>query len=503
MIFSALASAVLMAAAECQTGFGWLALAGLAPLCLVLQGGAFLSDWAALALFNGLFTALTAQWIRLTGDGFGWFLLAAIGYEMLLAALPAACLWLAGRRGRGKRALLFLPVFWTLLELLSRRALFGISWALAGLPLADYPLAAQIAAIGGPEALSFLVVAVNVALALSLRQERILRRWALAQGLGLTAAALVLGLIHGGSGPETPTAKIAVVQPMISQQTRWDIPANRPLLLARMTRLIDRAAAEGPRLIVLPEGALPGLVHRERDLAEFATGAVERTRRPLLFGSVDSDDSGNFYNAAIRIGTDGAVDEYRKRRLVPFAEHTPWPFHYRPPWVQFTAGDAATLMPLGVVSSFAVAMCLEDTDPALSRRAVANGATLLIALVNTENFKGTSQAMVQLRRARLTAIADGIPMLRAANSGISCSLDEHGRLLGALPANREAAAVLPVTTLTAATVYAAVGDAGVLAMLGLWIALAALALEIGVPQAALPARKPHHGPRRRTVPGVL
>jgi len=502
----ALLAAALMAAAECIPGLAWLVLLALTPLCLVLRGEAFLEDFTALAVFNGAFTAFTTQWIRLTGSGFTWFLLAAVVYEMLLAAIPAAGLWLAGRRGVGKRALLLLPVFLMFLELLSRRAFFGISWALIGLPLADYPPVAQVAAIAGPEALTFLAVAVNVALALAFQPERRLRRWAAIQAAGLTACALTFGLTQVDGGPEAVTPKIAVVQPMISQQTRWDRPENRPPLLARMNRLIDAAAAQSPRLIVLPEAALPGLVHRERDLADFATGAVERTGRPILFGSVTSDQSGNFYNTAIRIGTDGAVDEYRKRRLVPFVEHTPWPFHYTPPdgWVQFTPGDTPAMMPLGAAWSFAVAMCLEDTYPDLARQSARSGANLLIAMINTENFKGTSQALAHLRRARLTAIAAGIPILRAANSGISCSIDAHGRLLGSLPANRESAEALPVSTWTVPTVYGTVGDAGVLAMLALWLGLAALAMRAHVPAVVLPPRKHRRrGRRRSAAPGEV
>lgn len=480
-VAAALASAAILGVAETVPGLGWLALLGLAPLCLALRGGDFFADWTALAIFGGAFTLITADWIRLTGAGFGRFVPAAMAYQILLMAVPAVGLWIAGRRGFERQALLLLPVFWVALEMMERRAFFGVSWALLGLPLADYPALREAAGLAGPEALTFLAAAAGVGIALALRGAGRVRMLAIAQAVTVLTAALLYGEVAGESTAPV-TARIAVVQPMIPQETRWDRAEVRPALLQRLNRLIDRAAAQSPRLIVLPEGSLPGLVHRERDLADFATGAVQRTGRPLLFGTVDSDDSGNFYNAAVRIGTDGTVNTYHKRRLAPFAERTPWPFHYTPPegWVQFTPGSGSGLMPMGSATSFGVVMCLEDTYPDLARDAAANGATLLISLVNTESFKDTSQPLAHLRRAQLTAAASGMPMVRAANSGISCSLDAHGRVLASLPANRETAAALPVSAVTAGTLYAATGDAGVLALLALWTGMAAMALRMRI-----------------------
>lgn len=472
-------------------------LVALVPLCVVLEGRSFLGIWTVLAAFNGIYTALTAHWIRLTGQGFGWFLLAAVLYEMVLAAVPAAGLWIAGKRRGSAAWILLLPALWTLMEMLSRRVFFGVSWALLGLPLADYPGLAQIASVAAPEVLSFLVIAVNVAIAMAVQKRARSVRWAaLLQGAGVLVSALLFGMARLGGGPEPITAKIAVVQPMLSQEARWDRAGTRPPLLERMNGLVDRAAAGSPQLIVLPEAALPGLVRYEQDLAQFVTRAVERTATPLLFGSIDRDERGRIYNVAVLIGTDGTVSEYRKIRLVPFVERTPWPFRYKPAdgWVQFTPGTERTLMPLNAASSFSVAMCLEDTYPDIARDYVLAGSNLLIALVNTENFKETNQALAHLRRARLTAVAAGLPMVRAANSGVSCSIDARGRLLTALPPNAQEAGVLAASPGSIATVYDALGDAGVGMLLVAILSLETLWLRF--PRQPLAVRPRGKGKRR-------
>jgi apolipoprotein N-acyltransferase len=492
-VAAAVLAALALGAAQSYAGFAWLALLAFLPVCLVLEELGFLGTWAVLAVFGAIHTLITAHWIRDTAAGFGWFLAAAVAYQVLITVLPAAGVWFAGRR-RASEWLLLLPALWTLMELGTRRLFFGVSWALVGLPLADYPPLSQIASVAGPEALSFLAIAASVALAMACR-KRI--SWpAVLQGALLVSGALVFGMARTAA-TEPVNQGIAVVQPMLPQQARWDKLENRPPLLARLNRLIDRAAQQRPRLIVLPEAALPGLVRYEPDLAAFATGAVQRTGVPLLFGSVDRDEEGRYYNAAIMIGTDGTDAEYRKRRLVPFAEHTPWPFHYQPPegWVQFTPGTEATRVRLDVTTSFAVAMCLEDTYPDMAREYAGQGADLMIALVNTESFKESNQALAHLRRARLTAIAAGLPVLRAANSGISCSIDAHGRVVAALPPNREEAAVLPVSAGSIATFYGTWGDAGVVVLLCLLAAVESWWLRArGMATAQSPDYMPAHSP---------
>ena len=148
---------------------------------------------------------------------------------------------------------------------------------------------------------------------------------------------------------------------------------------------------------------------------------------------------------------------------------------------------------------FAVLICLEDTYPNLAREYAREGADFLIAMVNTENFRETNQSLTHLRRARLTAIASGLPMLRAANSGISCSLDSRGRLLGALEQNRESAAQLAVSSTPAPTVYGTIGDAGVLAVL---ILLSATEWWLMASRTPKVARRVHRR-RRRTSAAVI
>jgi apolipoprotein N-acyltransferase len=156
-------------------------------------------------------------------------------------------------------------------------------------------------------------------------------------------------------------------------------------------------------------------------------------------------------------------------------------------------------MPIGDESSrFGVVMCLEDTYPDLARAYAQDGARLLVAMVNTESFRETGQGLAHLRRARLTAVAAGLPVIRAANSGVSCSIDSHGRILDKLEPNVRAVRQFPVSSPTG-TVYNRIGDEGVITGVLLLLGLEWLALREPVMRIAL-AMKPKR--RRRRMAAV-
>lgn len=457
---AALASGVLMAAAQCWGFAGWLSLVALVPLLLTLRQGNWLAVWLRFGIFNAACTALTIPWIRHTGPGIVWFIPIGILYTWLFLAIPALFVWLSGT---GWVRWLALPPAMALTEVLQRSVFFQLHWILMGQPLADYPLAAQAAAIGGPETLTLIVVACNVALAAALIVHR------KAGGIAF-GTILVLTLGWGGLNLSIAPAaesglRAGIVQPMISQKLIWT-PQTRGPLLERINGLIDRAAAAQPDLIVLPESAIGGLVRWDQDLAAFATQAVRRTHIPILFGSFDYD-KGRFSVAAFLIATDGRLFTYRKRRLVPFVEYTPAHIPYTAPsgWLRFTPGEEAEVFRFTPDARLGPMICLEDILPDLARDLANHGATLLTVLINTENFAGSSEALQHLRRARLTAISVGLPMLRAANSGISGVVDSRGRMLHTLPAETSMAQTVEIPLAGSSTLYRVMGDVPVMLML--------------------------------------
>jgi apolipoprotein N-acyltransferase len=458
-----LAAALLFAIAEEWRWAAWLALVASGPLAAGLRGRGFLRIWLGVILFYAVFTCATLRWVGRPSAAFYAVLPAVAVYSIPFLALPAAALrWLSGV----PRAIGFAAAF-AAAELLARLLFFRITWATLGLPLADYGPFRRLAAFGGPEALTFAAVLAGCCLYEAVETRG---RWQ-----WVATAAVVAGLI-GAALLSVPRAagegslELAVVQPVVSQRS-LPTPAARTAMLARMKQLAVAAPGGRSTAILLPEGALLPMVRFDTELAAFARGIVAETGRPLLFGSLDRDE-GRYFNAAFLITPFGEVESYRKLRPVPVVEYVPaWaPMRAAGGFQLASGGDAPPLnVPFG--NRVGAMICVEDTMPDVARAYRRAGAQALAALVNTENYLGTAQSLQHLRRAQLTAASVGLPMARAANSGISGVIDGTGRVIEALPEGVETSASFHVPTPLPLTVYAAAGDGGALAVFGVIIAV--------------------------------
>jgi apolipoprotein N-acyltransferase len=139
--------------------------------------------------------------------------------------------------------------------------------------------------------------------------------------------------------------------------------------------------------------------------------------------------------------------------------------------VRFTPGSELTVFSIPDKFSFSAAICLEDIFPDLARDLARTGSEAIIAQVDTESFRGTAQPLQHLRRARLTAVSAAIPMVRAANSGVSCSIDSRGRVLRVLPAQVPASGTLPLRVAPDWSPYRWTGDWPWLILLGVVLAV--------------------------------
>lgn len=465
-----LTSAALIALAEVWPAIAWLSLFGFLPLLLAIRQGAFLRTWFQLWLFATAYTLGAMWWLVQTGAGVGWTLLAVPLYAAVPVLLPAVGLILSPA---GSLRIVTFPFLWTAAEIFTRFIFLRLNWAIVGLPLADYPGLSQIASVLGPEGVSFVAAASSALVVLMITVKGRERKLAFvgAAVFGLALLALGIGRPAAAYYSAQPF-KIGLVQPADPEDVIWTAQAREPFL-ARMDKLIDSLRARDPDMIVLPEGAVNGLVHYDQRLTNFVRSAVIRTRTPILFGSYDRDGS-QFFNVAIFIDPYNTVATYRKIRLAPFVEYEPKVIPYRRPadWLRYTAGTEPTVFSTIAGQRFSAMICLEDSLPDLAREFARHGAQLLFGLISTQRYDGSSEHLQQLRRARLVAIAVGLPMARCANTGISCLIDPWGHILKRLPEGRAAAGVVDARLVNLNTIYRTTGD---------WVAfIAMLVVGFGV-----------------------
>jgi apolipoprotein N-acyltransferase len=470
-----LAAALLFAAAEEWHWAAWLALAASGPLAAGLRGRGFLRSWLGLVLFYAVFTCATLRWVGRPSVAFYAVLPAVAVYAIPFLALPAAALrWLSGV----PRAVGFAAAF-AAAELLARLLFFRITWATLGLPLADYGPFRRLAAFGGPEALTFAAVLAGCCLYEAVETRG---RWQWAATGAAVALAIGAASLSAPRSPGESSLELAVVQPVTSQRS-LPTPEGRTRMMARMKQLAVASPGGRSTAILLPEGALLPMVRFDTELASFARGIVAETGRPLLFGSLDRVEDRNF-NAAFLITPFGEVESYRKLRPVPVVEYVPaWAPMQAAGGFQLSSGGEARPLNVPFGNSVGIMICVEDTMPDVARAYRRAGAQALAALVNTENYLGTAQSLQHLRRAQLTAASVGLPIVRAANSGISGLIDGTGRVIAVLPEGVETSGSFHVPAPLPPTLSAAAGDGGALAAFGVLLAVCGVISRMRRPEA--------------------
>jgi len=77
---------------------------------------------------------------------------------------------------------------------------------------------------------------------------------------------------------------------------------------------------------------------------------------------------------------------------------------------------------------FSTLICFEDTVPRLARRAVRNGARLLINQTNDAWFEDTALAEQHMSHCVFRCVENRVPAVRCANLGVSCYIGRSGVL---------------------------------------------------------------------------
>ena len=137
---------------------------------------------------------------------------------------------------------------------------------------------------------------------------------------------------------------------------------------------------------------------------------------------------------------------------------------------QHVAGKTGVIFQIHNELLFGLMLGHEDIFPDLARQYARDSADLLIILLDSKRFNGTPLHVQHTRRAKLSAVAVGLPMLRCNNSLASQVITNTGRVIedlrfGSSPDPQPRAAVMNVPLTAHATLYRWIGDTGVIAVL--------------------------------------
>jgi apolipoprotein N-acyltransferase len=463
-------------------GVDWLAFLAAAPLAvLFLDPGRRLGTRdlivASLLFGEGTTLAVGGHWLyHGAHEFFGRSAAASVAFTLLTTVthagiLIAAAAMSAAALGRFHSRMLRVAGFacaWVAWELVRSRLLYGCPWDFLGHAVYRRPALMQAAAIGGAYALSWLCVACGAGIGIAWTERRRPARALVTAGIAVAlplAAAAFGGIRVARQQPVAlPPLRVALVQPNVGRDELWD-PRKKTDHLDQLLAMSRAPELAGADLIVWPENAVPFLLDADAAARE-RIGALARERNAfVLTGAPRSaqDRSGHarLYNSVYLFSPDGGeAVTYDKVKLLPYIERTPaWAVPFLSPnrALETSPGAGPRLFD---IRGWRIAplICFESTYPELARAAVAAGADALLNVSNDSWFEAGAAPQQHFAMTVMRAPELGLPVVRAANTGISAVTDSAGRILGALPSKRAVAAVIEVPPRIARSTYAKVGD---------------------------------------------
>lgn len=413
---------------------------------------------------------------------FGWLLpFAVVGLPAVLAVYTglgtalARLLWT-----RGPTRILALGAALTVSEWLRGHLLTGFPWNAFGYALTAPLALAQGASVIGIWGLTFMAVVVFASPA-CLADERTQARW-----LPLAASVAALGILAGFGAlrlADNPTrlvdnVHLRIMQPDLPQDAKFNYAARKEVM-DRYVALSGEPGIHGVTHLLWPESAFPFFLTREADaMARIAKLLSPKT--VLITGAMRLGEPVDrvhpaVFNSIYAIGPDGAVlGFYDKVHLVPFGEYLPFERVLDALGLQdltemqggFRAGDRRRLLAIPGAPPALPLICYEiifggDAAPPGPR------AGWIVNVTNDGWFGISTGPYQHFQQARVRAIEEGLPLARAANTGISAVVDPLGRVVRSLPLGRAGILDAPLPRPAAEPVYARVGDLPAFVAVGL------------------------------------
>jgi apolipoprotein N-acyltransferase len=321
----------------------------------------------------------------------------------------------------------------------------GFGWNGLGIALhAQWPLI-QIAELTGAAGLSFVIAMVNIiAVTTPFRLSAEAQKHRMRPHFDVTLTMIgVVGLLafgmHSVRNPSvTKPLRVAAVQANVPQQHKFDPQFSGKIFseFARLSRI--GLQVNSPELVIWPESSMPDPVtDPNTDSYRFVMDFSASMKTDLLLGTIDVEGDHD-YNAALFISAAGQqMQIYRKLHLVPFGEYIPLRHSFplfaavASKWVpgDFDAGNDYTVFRL-TNSDVDVAplICFEDTIGELTRQFVLTQANLLVNITNDGWFLHSAGSRQHLANAIFRCVETRRPMVRAANTGVTCFVNEFGRV---------------------------------------------------------------------------
>jgi apolipoprotein N-acyltransferase len=326
-------------------------------------------------------------------------------------------------------------------EWLRGHVLTGFPWNMIGYALTAGEVLMQSAALFGLYALNVIAVIVFAAPAVLAPASKYSRNVVLPTLAGFVVLGFgIFGFLRLANADTqyVPDTLIRVVQPALEQMQKWD-PDKGDEVLAAYLRLsaTDERPLEPGTVLVWPETAFPFALTEEPGVLS-AIAELLPPGTALVTGAYrtgETQDAQQVFNAIYVVGDDGTIrDAYDKVHLVPFGEFLPYEDRLSALGLRqlvrsgFSAGPRRHSLNLPTAPPFSPLICYEIIFP---DEVLPEGPRpgFLLNLTNDGWFGRTIGPYQHFHQARVRGVEEGLPLVRAANTGISSIVDSYGRIV--------------------------------------------------------------------------
>ena len=411
-----------------------LAWVALAPLLFRAMKDSPSASARHFFLAGFVFHVIVLQWllsnVYWAGGWAAWgYILICVYMALYWALLGAVLAWVAPRLPS-----MLIPlacgVLWAAMEFAQARLFTGFGWTALGYTQGRDPWFLQLAALGSVNLLGFVMASVNAFVAHALAHPTHRVRHAI-------AAVAIVGIAHGAGAmllrdaqyPSTPF-RVGIIQSDFPLEMKWDGEYTYEMVRNAAAKSRTLASGKPVDLFVWPESLVMDPIETPEIFAEI-TALTRDTGTPLYTGSMKLD-GGEDFNSSHLVLADGTIaGEYEKAHLVPFGEYVPLsgvlPIGKIVPAIgNVAAGNAVKVLSFDDVS-FGPLICFEVLFPEMSEKLREKGAAMLVVITNLGWFGRSNAIPEELEIARMRAVETRLPLVHAANTGISGVFDPWGR----------------------------------------------------------------------------
>ena len=438
---------------------GFLSITGLLILIDIAKSNSRAFFYAFAFAFGHHVTGL--YWISnsllVDADRFAWLIPFAISLIPAYLSIYIGSISYCTKRlkYKGLAKIFFFSGIWVMAEIIRSKAFTGFPWNLGGYIFLKSPEFSQAASYIGVYGLSLMALLlfsapyyVYYSISEAIKNNKVIVRASISITYLLPLSILFIFVSYWGGQRITnfkdrfEETKVRIVQPNISQRDKFDprmIGDNIYKYISLSVSKSQKGTNYVPDLIIWPEAAIPLNLSKEKDFVNSLQDIIPYGSN-LIMGTIRTTDEKS-YNSIQIVDSEGVLqdDYYDKFHLVPFGEYIPLRKYF--PFVvssiangigDFGTGYGTVNMQLSNSGVFSPLICYEIVFPGNvinKEKSFYERAKWILNVTNDSWFGLTSGPYQHLDKARMRAIEEGVPVVRAAGTGISAIIDSYGRVL--------------------------------------------------------------------------